>query len=48
MSDMGRIRAILDRLAADTEPPCQHIRRIETYRDAVDQISRIAYPEETT
>lgn len=46
MNDMDRVRAILDELAAATEPPCNHATWVYAYREAVDAISRIAYPED--
>lgn len=45
MSDMDRVRAVLDRLADQTEPPCRLDTYHAAYTQAIDKISCIAYPE---
>lgn len=47
MSDMDRIRGILDQLAVDTMPgETDRADTFDAYESAIDQISRVAYPKE--
>ena len=47
MTDLDRIRAVLDKCAADTRPgENDYVQRFDAYEAAIDAISRIAYPEE--
>lgn len=39
------VRAILDQLAADTEPPCNHAAWVYAHRQAINDISVYVYPE---
>lgn len=46
MTDIDRIRAVLDQLATDTAPgETDHIGTYDAYQAAIDAISRIAYPD---
>lgn len=46
MSDpLDPVRAILDRLADSTEPPCNYAAWIDAYREAIHDISVHVYPE---
>ena len=42
---LDQVRRILDKLAAETEPPCDHLTWVLAHQAAIDAISRIAYPE---
>ena len=44
---LDQVRRILDKLAAETEPPCDHITIHEASRKAIHDISVYAYPEAT-
>ena len=47
MTDLDRIRAVLDKCANDTRPgEATYVQRFDAYEAAIDAISRIAYPEE--
>lgn len=39
------VRRILDKLAAETEPPCDHITIHQANQKAIHDISVYAYPE---
>ena len=45
MNNMDRVRAVLDQLADQTEPPCDHRTWVDAHQAAIDAISRIAYPK---
>ena len=47
MTDIDRIRAVLDKCADDTRPgETTYVQTFDAYEAAIDAISRIAYPEE--
>ena len=47
MTDLDRIRAVLDKCATDTAPgETDHVGTYDAYEATIDTISRIAYPEE--
>lgn len=47
MTDLDRIRAVLDKCADNTTPgETTHAQTFDAYETAIDAISRIAYPEE--
>lgn len=47
MTDLDRIRAVLDKCADDTRPgETDYVQTFDAYETAIDAISRIAYPEE--
>lgn len=47
MTDIDRIRAVLDKCADDTTPgEATYVQTFDAYEAAIDAISRIAYPKE--
>ena len=42
---LDQIRRILDKLAAETEPPCDHITIHQANQKAIHDISVYVYPE---
>lgn len=46
LTDLDRIRAVLDKCADDTRPgETTYVQTFDAYEAAIDAISRIAYPE---